>query len=178
MLVSKRYMLYFLNFADACGVVGRGITDQDRNILSNQILILGFLGSAANLLTLGPVPSFTSAKKKKKADDDDDDDDEDIADKGAPADPHEENGSIVPRDTVRTRGTILITLRNVPPYTLWYVYSHLVRDVIFICVAGMFRAWLKSHHYQHQVVHHPIYPTFNYDLSHSIEVHGVGMSIG
>jgi 25S rRNA (uracil2634-N3)-methyltransferase len=87
------------------------------------MLILGFLRSAANLLILGPVPSSTSTKKKKKTNDDDDDDDV-IVDEGAPADPHEENGFIIPKDrTDRTRGTILITLRNVPPYTLWYGYS-------------------------------------------------------
>jgi hypothetical protein len=145
------------------------------------MLILGFLRSAANLLILGPVPSSTSTKKKKKTNDDDDDDDDDdvIVDEGAPADPHEENGFIIPKDrTDRTRGTILITLRNVPPYTLWYGYSHLVQDVILMCIAiGMLRAWLKSHHYQHQAVHHPIRATFNYDLLRSIEVRGMGMSI-
>lgn len=85
------------------------------------MLILGFLRSAANLLTVGPVPSFTSPKRKKKALDDDDDDDDDIADEGVPAELQEENGFITPRETVpgQTRGTILITLRNVAPYTLW-----------------------------------------------------------
>jgi 25S rRNA (uracil2634-N3)-methyltransferase len=101
-------------------LVGKGITDQDRNILTNQMLVLGFLRSAANLLALGPVPSSTSAKKKKKPNEDDDEDD--IVDEGAPPDFQEENGLITLNKTVQTRGTILITLRNVPPYTLWYVY--------------------------------------------------------
>jgi 25S rRNA (uracil2634-N3)-methyltransferase len=96
-------------------LVGRGITDQDRNILSNQMLILGFFRSAANLLTLGPLPSFSSAKKKKKPDDDDDDGDG-IVNEGLPVGPDEESNL---NSIVQTRGTILITLRNVPPYTLW-----------------------------------------------------------
>lgn len=116
-LKGRRWDRVVWNFPHA----GKGITDQDRNIFSNQMLILGFLRSAANLLTVGPVPSFTSPKRKKKALDDDDDDDDDIADEGVPAELQEENGFITPRETVpgQTRGTILITLRNVAPYTLW-----------------------------------------------------------
>jgi len=101
-------------------LIGKGITNQDRNILANQMLILGFLRSAANLLTLGPVPSFTPSRKKKKSNGDDDDDD--IADAGVPTEIHEGDAFITPDETIQTRGTILITLRNVPPYTLWYVY--------------------------------------------------------
>jgi 25S rRNA (uracil2634-N3)-methyltransferase len=83
------------------------------------MLVLGFLRSAANLLTLGPVPSFSFAKKKKKTDDDDE---EDIGDEGLPAELQEETGFIIPHETVQTRGTVLITLRNVQPYTLWCVH--------------------------------------------------------
>ena len=113
-------------------MVGKGITDQDRNILSNQLLILGFLRSAANLLTLGPVPSFSSEKKKRKPDDDDEDDVVDQA-LAAPLDLQEENGFITQNETVQTRGTILITLRNVPPYTLWYVYLF---NSLTLCMYG------------------------------------------
>lgn len=90
---------------------GKGMTDQDRNILSNQLLLLGFLRSAANFLTLGPKPSVTSSKKKKQKDSDD----EGEADNGS------ENGNQVESTSSHTtRGTILVTLRNVSPYTLWY----------------------------------------------------------
>jgi 25S rRNA (uracil2634-N3)-methyltransferase len=86
-------------------------------------LILGFLRSAANLLALGPIPSFTASSKKKKKLSEEDDDDEDN-----PMPPPEETFNaegddkyefFLPDDTVPSRGTIQITLRNVSPYTLW-----------------------------------------------------------
>jgi 25S rRNA (uracil2634-N3)-methyltransferase len=85
---------------------GKGITDQDRNILSNQILILGFLRSAAKYLVRGPAPELQSSRKRNRPSSDDDewtdgDNDQEI------------DG--------RARGTVLITLRNVPPYTEWSV---------------------------------------------------------
>ncbi|KIY73396.1 hypothetical protein CYLTODRAFT_417072 [Cylindrobasidium torrendii FP15055 ss-10] len=83
---------------------GKGITDQDRNILSNQMLILDFFRSAENMLKRGPRPSIQSAKKRKTEDDDQDEDE-------APA----------TAEAKATRGSILLTLRNVPPYTLWNV---------------------------------------------------------
>jgi 25S rRNA (uracil2634-N3)-methyltransferase len=87
--------------------VGKGITDQDRNILSNQILILGFLRSAARYLVRGPTPQLQPSRKRNRHSSDDDDEctdgDNDQAIDG------------------RARGTILITLRNVPPYTEWDV---------------------------------------------------------
>ncbi|KAG7099872.1 hypothetical protein E1B28_001675 [Marasmius oreades] len=88
---------------------GKGITDQDRNILSNQLLILGFLRSAAKVLKEGPVPDITSStgKKRKRRDDDEDEDSD------------EEDLTHLP--SAGSRGTVLITLRNVPPYTLWDV---------------------------------------------------------
>jgi 25S rRNA (uracil2634-N3)-methyltransferase len=96
-------------------VTGKGISDQDRNILSNQLLILDFLKSAASLLENGAVPLMTSrnpCKKRRTEMDSDEDDTQDLhlgADKtfGSPE--------------IKARGTVLITLRNTPPYTLWYV---------------------------------------------------------
>ncbi|EEB95376.1 hypothetical protein MPER_05664 [Moniliophthora perniciosa FA553] len=81
---------------------GKGITDQDRNILSNQLLILSFLRSAAKVLKEGPVADVMapSGKKRKRTDDDDDDDDD------------EEQAS---KDVIQSsspsgyRGTVLIT---------------------------------------------------------------------
>ncbi|KAJ7103164.1 hypothetical protein B0H15DRAFT_811211 [Mycena belliarum] len=92
---------------------GKGITDQDRNILSNQLLVLGFLRSAAGLLATGSVPEY-NVKKRKRPTDDDDDEPEDV------------DGYVHPDDediskSVACRGTILITLRNVVPYTQWDV---------------------------------------------------------
>ncbi|KAL1951203.1 hypothetical protein VTO73DRAFT_352 [Trametes versicolor] len=86
---------------------GKGIADQDRNILSNQLLLLGFLRSAAPFLTKGPIPVVNKSRKRKR-DPDDDGPEEDEAEDTADTDR-------------RNRGTILITLRNVAPYTLWDV---------------------------------------------------------
>lgn len=91
---------------------GKGITDQDRNILSNQTLILGFLRSVVNCLADGPVPTPDLPRKRKRPADDDDDDEGDVID-----------GEIDPSPTVHhTRGKVLITLRNVPPYSIWRVH--------------------------------------------------------
>ncbi|ESK96257.1 conserved eukaryotic protein [Moniliophthora roreri MCA 2997] len=98
---------------------GKGITDQDRNILSNQLLILSFLRSAAKVLKEGPVPDVmaSSGKKRKRTDDDDDDDDDDNNNEEEAM----ENEGVIQRSPSGCRGTVLITLRNVPPYTLWDV---------------------------------------------------------
>ncbi len=72
--------------------------------MSNQILILGFLRSAARYLVRGPAPQLQPSCRRKRPSSDDewsDGDDDQTIDDG------------------RARGTILITLRNVPPYTEW-----------------------------------------------------------
>lgn len=86
---------------------GKGITDQDRNILSNQVLILGFLRSAAPFLTKGPIPTV-SKKKKPKGDESEDEKEESE---------NEDEADVT--KSVTTRGSILITLRNVQPYISW-----------------------------------------------------------
>ena len=94
--------------------IGKGIADQDRNILSNQLLILDFLRSAANVLKHGPIPSFSTSRKRKKSDiDDDSEDEKDIA----TGDTDLEDPVV--DESITTRGTVLITLRNVVPYTQW-----------------------------------------------------------
>ncbi|KAI0050617.1 hypothetical protein FA95DRAFT_1676641 [Auriscalpium vulgare] len=102
-LKNRRYDRIVWNFPHA----GKGITDQDRNILSNQVLILGFLRSAERFLAVGPVPQVHARRRKKPSEDDDED---------REMSETEQDGG----DT-RSRGTILITLRNVPPYTEWDV---------------------------------------------------------
>ncbi|OSD06186.1 hypothetical protein PYCCODRAFT_1431997 [Trametes coccinea BRFM310] len=103
-LRGRKFDRIMWNFPHA----GKGITDQDRNILSNQVLLLGFLRSAAPFLVLGAVPTVHKARKRKRNPEEDDSED-DAADG-----PSRDTGP--PR---KTRGTILVTLRNVPPYTLW-----------------------------------------------------------
>ncbi|TFK42031.1 hypothetical protein BDQ12DRAFT_624905 [Crucibulum laeve] len=119
-LKGKKWDRIVWNFPHA----GKGIADQDRNILSNQVLILDFLRSAAKILRQGPVPSVVVPRKKKKSADDDDDDEEapPPEDTGIPTfDENEDYQFFVPDDTVKPRGTVLITLRNVAPYTIWDV---------------------------------------------------------
>lgn len=91
---------------------GKGLTDQDRNILSNQILILGFLHSAAKFLTDGPIPAVMPSRKRKRNEDEEDD---------PKSDAEREHADVTIACDVQTRGTILITLRNVTPYILWDV---------------------------------------------------------
>ncbi|KAI6112452.1 hypothetical protein EDD16DRAFT_1165551 [Pisolithus croceorrhizus] len=96
---------------------GKSITDQDRNILSNQQLILDFLRSAPHYLAQGPTP-LVHRKRRRKSRGDDDDDDEIVMDNMSDSDAEP---SIRPTPAIAGRGTILITLRNVPPYTAWDV---------------------------------------------------------
>jgi len=88
---------------------GNGITDQDRNILSNQVLILGFLRSAAKFLVHGPMPRLQQSTRKRKRSPNDDD-----------AELMDEDDNQVAGASRRSRGTVLVTLRNVPPYTEWF----------------------------------------------------------
>ena len=92
-------------------LTGKGIADQDRNILSNQVLILDFLRSAAPLLATGPIPVIMKPRKRKANFDEDEDD--------APGDAESNTMEETSASAVSPRGSILITLRNVPPYTLW-----------------------------------------------------------
>ncbi|KAG2076742.1 hypothetical protein BDR04DRAFT_1088944 [Suillus decipiens] len=102
-LKGRRFDRVVFNFPHA----GKGITDQDRNILSNQMLILGFLRCVVGYLAEGTIPTLNLSRKPKRlADDDDDDDDIDTSS---------------PSTVQGARGTVLITLRNVPPYTNWEV---------------------------------------------------------
>ncbi|KAJ3550613.1 hypothetical protein NM688_g5032 [Phlebia brevispora] len=101
-LRTRRFDRILWNFPHA----GKGIADQDRNILSNQVLLLDFLRSAAHMLKTGPVPSVQGSRRRKANSESDDE--------GPPGSSDEEG-----KQTIPSRGTVLITLRNVPPYTLW-----------------------------------------------------------
>ncbi|RXW23066.1 hypothetical protein EST38_g2791 [Candolleomyces aberdarensis] len=91
--------------------VGKGISDQDRNILSNQLLILGFLSSASRFLVPGPVPVAFQSRRRKRSDDDEESGDDDGE--------NEDGDAMDQSSTPSARGTVLITLRNVAPYTQW-----------------------------------------------------------
>jgi 25S rRNA (uracil2634-N3)-methyltransferase len=71
-------------------------------------MILGFLRSIADFLVRGPAPLVHSAKRKQKSTNDEEMEDTD------------EEGTAT-YEAEPCRGTVLLTLRNVPPYTTWYV---------------------------------------------------------
>jgi len=78
------------------------------------MIILGFLRSCTPFLTVGPIPSATQTRKRKHTSEDDDDPMEDHADE-------EGDGNLGELRNKGTgeRGTVLVTLRNVAPYTQW-----------------------------------------------------------
>lgn len=92
---------------NSIALIGKGIKDQDRNILSNQVLLLEFLRSVAGFLSDGPIPLVAPKRRKK------DTGSEDEREEDSPTDVEEAAASVSPR------GSVLVMLRNVPPYTLW-----------------------------------------------------------
>ncbi|KAH7886226.1 hypothetical protein F5I97DRAFT_1809615 [Phlebopus sp. FC_14] len=103
-LKGRRWDRIVWNFPHA----GKGITDQSRNILSNQRLILEFLRSAPHCLALGSIPDVRPHRQRKKQahEDEDESSKSDVGDSDA---------------EFKGRGTVLITLRNVAPYTTWNI---------------------------------------------------------
>ncbi|KIK63103.1 hypothetical protein GYMLUDRAFT_41416 [Collybiopsis luxurians FD-317 M1] len=110
-LKGRRWNKIVWNFPHA----GNGIDDQDRNILSNQKLILGFLRSTENFLKKGSIPNYNAKRRRRVSDDDEDEKQNGHEDEMDDIDASAESR------TASDRGTVLITLRNVPPYTLWDV---------------------------------------------------------
>lgn len=108
-------------------LVGQGITDQDRNIRTNQTLLLDFYLSASHLLRNG-TSQVDSASTKKKARGRDDSrsptppppvadfviDNDDAATTTASAQP-----LVFEPGPPTTRGTVLVTLRTQGPYAQW-----------------------------------------------------------
>lgn len=146
--------------------VGKGITDQDRNILTNQMLMLGFLHSVAPFLAAGPIPIIQKPRKKKGSDEEDSGDDDD------------KNGALDNDASRKARGTVLITLRNVVPYTLWYgspVLSLLGDSLINCCIlqhlSGTYPSSQKRRRGR-QLGRHRIQNIFNYDHSFSVGMYG------
>ncbi|EST08486.1 protein of unknown function DUF2431 [Kalmanozyma brasiliensis GHG001] len=122
--------------------VGAGHKDETRNVLANQLLILRFLISVAPYLTAGPLPGYApggSSGSRKQTGSDDEDDLED--EKEDDASDYEDNlltstndadQSILDETQARIsalqpfvppsrQGSVLVTLRNASPYTLWDV---------------------------------------------------------
>ena len=103
--------------------VGASEKDEARNIALNQVLVLRFLSSAAAFLAPGPSPiaeaaAPLSSKKRKRKHTPDVDEPED-----EPVVYSDEEAADAQLITARSeeRGSILLTLRNTKPYTLWLI---------------------------------------------------------
>ena len=125
--------------------LGAGITDQDRNILANQTLLLRTLSSVHPFLSTGKKrkpgdtgnsehTATTSLKRKRKTAGSDDEEETTAKDDDGVSDLEDldeddllaeeqleralrDNSIDVP--TPDRQGTILVTLLDQPPYTLW-----------------------------------------------------------
>lgn len=123
---------------------GAGITDQDRNVLTNQRLLLSFLRSVAPILSKGVPPKELLPKKPRTDSDDEEDeppastwisaklDGDDSMDENESSDDDEFTGVPPASDSddagpikpfqfppPARQGIILVTLRDSVPYTLW-----------------------------------------------------------
>lgn len=99
--------------------VGAGHKDETRNILANQIMLLRFLVSVAPLLSQGPAPSQIASlerPKEARSSPDSDANSEVEKDKVAMESDGEQEGTM---QVPSRAGSILITIRNSKPYTLW-----------------------------------------------------------
>jgi len=126
--------------------------------LSNQVLILGFLRSAAKLLAPGPVPEAFAKKRKAKEDDDDEEIEEFDDDEPTPS-----------------RGTVMITLRNVVPYTEWYAVEFSL--TMGLTDLGMCPSSPKIHHRPPDEIR-LTQDTFHCGHSSLIEIYGKATSTG
>ncbi|WFD36406.1 25S rRNA (uracil(2634)-N(3))-methyltransferase [Malassezia cuniculi] len=108
--------------------VGAGHKDERRNVLANQLLLLRFFVSVAAVLTRGPPPRHMAKKKAAGSDDDSADErDEDDEDAGVPS-------FYMPP---RRQGSVLVTLRNASPYTLWDITTLAKRlDTVLPAIAA------------------------------------------
>ncbi|KAJ9120205.1 hypothetical protein QFC22_003105 [Naganishia vaughanmartiniae] len=161
---GARWSRIVFNFPHA----GAGIKDQDRNILTNQHLILSFLRSCPPLLTVGPsrfppVSDDPAAQKRLKQGHKDRAREAAVEKwengNGGPADEVEFDHDLEQEQTdeqtakddmtsafalahalssgaakdfspPRKQGTVLITLKNSPPYTLWDIHHLATRPPI------------------------------------------------
>ncbi|CDW96813.1 hypothetical protein, partial [Sporisorium scitamineum] len=120
--------------------VGAGHKDETRNVLANQLLILRFLVSVAPYLTVGTLPAHapgsSSASSKRAGPDDEEDlddaqaDDEELDLLGSTSTDADQSildqtqariSALQPFAPPSRQGSVLITLRNASPYTLWDV---------------------------------------------------------
>lgn len=91
------------------------------------MLLVGFLRSVAQFLSLGPVPSVQGSGKKSKSKGrtssvgSEEESDGEGGNDDTMSDIKETVSTTKASSGGRCRGTVLVTLRNVHPYTDWYV---------------------------------------------------------
>lgn len=107
--ISARWSKVVFNFPH----VGAGHKDESRNILSNQLMLLRFLVSVAPLLSQGSAPTYISSGRKVRKGSEEDEAEEQELDEAFRC----RSGFQIPT----IAGSVLITLRNCKPYTLWDV---------------------------------------------------------
>jgi 25S rRNA (uracil2634-N3)-methyltransferase len=115
--------------------IGKGIADQDRNIRSNQELLQRFFKAAPAVLKEGSSnASRITAKKTKRKSKVGPDGDESLSYDEAESERENSDQDMELYDITRgvnwetemsskLRGTLLVTLRDTSPYTLWLVPS-------------------------------------------------------
>jgi len=123
--------------------VGQGITDQDRNIRTNQTLILDFYLSASHLLRRGKTHLSSDSKPTTHSR---------LSRSPTPQLDFESELSLhtsldplslPPPPPPKTRGTILLTLRTNPPYSLW-LPSHLATKPLLLLPSILPQTSLKG----------------------------------
>ncbi|GAA6015821.1 hypothetical protein JCM11491_007198 [Sporobolomyces phaffii] len=141
--------------------VGQGITDQDRNIRTNQTLLLDFYLSASHLLRNGTsqITSSTPANGSTLA-----------AASRLSRSPspslHDESNllpslastALPPPPPPKTRGTVLVTLRTAPPYSLW-LPAHLATKPLLLVPSILPATSLRTNQGASRVQLQPAYKT-------------------
>ncbi|KAF8604894.1 hypothetical protein BDV93DRAFT_491630 [Ceratobasidium sp. AG-I] len=92
--------------------VGLGIADRDRNVVANQSVLLGFLKSVKGVLQEGAVPGLQGKRKGKGRIEDEVEFSDDEYDDGGGRGTGLGGGE-------KRAGSVLVTLREQEPYTLW-----------------------------------------------------------
>lgn len=101
--------------------VGAGHKDEQRNVLANQLMLLRFLVSVAPYLTQGRAPEYVTGKTRRGSDDEDEDDNSENQGPAGAEEVLAEHTVWRPLSPPARQGSVLITIRNVPPYTLWNI---------------------------------------------------------
>lgn len=117
-------------------------------------------------LELGPIPKVTAKKGRKGKDNASEDEGEQQSDYD---DMFEDDMALesaaIQKTKASTRGTVLVTLRNVPPYTDWYAAIKVLFRILTLTIklSGISQSLRRSLRLpQPNLRMHPILHTFNF----------------